>query len=166
MLKYTICFILRDNEILMLNRQSPSWMGMWNGVGGKIEANESAEECIIREIKEETGIITDNVEFKGNVCWEANGKDLGGMYVFIAKFPESYEYPAPRRTDEGILDWKDYSWLMHKENKGVVQNIKYYLPKMLDKQGPFNFMFEYEGMDIADVKEERLTEESLPAGNR
>ncbi|WP_174616038.1 NUDIX hydrolase [Virgibacillus ihumii] len=69
MLQYAICFIKRGNKILMLNRQSPLWMGMWNGVGGKIEENESPAACIIREIKEETAIVTDDVEFKGNVCW-------------------------------------------------------------------------------------------------
>lgn len=32
-LKYTICFIKRGDEILLLNREKSSWMGSWNGVG-------------------------------------------------------------------------------------------------------------------------------------
>ena len=51
-LKYTLCFIRRGDEILMLNREKPSWMGMWNGVGGRMEANETPKECILREVWE------------------------------------------------------------------------------------------------------------------
>lgn len=54
MLKYTICFIKRADNILLLNREKPGWMGSWNGVGGKIETGETPIECILREIYEET----------------------------------------------------------------------------------------------------------------
>lgn len=52
MYKYTLCFIQRADEILLLNRQKSPWMGSWNGVGGKIEPGESLIESIKREIKE------------------------------------------------------------------------------------------------------------------
>ncbi|MDT2194339.1 NUDIX domain-containing protein [Paenibacillus larvae] len=37
MITYNICFIRRGDQILLLNRQKSSWMGAWNGIGGKIE---------------------------------------------------------------------------------------------------------------------------------
>ncbi|MCK5130449.1 MAG: NUDIX domain-containing protein, partial [Clostridiales bacterium] len=46
--KYTICFIKRNDEILLLNRENDSWMGCWNGVGGRLEDGESPTECILR----------------------------------------------------------------------------------------------------------------------
>ena len=51
MLEFTICFIKQGNNILLLNREKPTWMGNWNGVGGKIHARESPKQCILREIK-------------------------------------------------------------------------------------------------------------------
>ncbi len=49
MYKYTICFIKKGKKILLLNRNKKPNMGMWNGVGGKIEDNETPYEGIIRE---------------------------------------------------------------------------------------------------------------------
>lgn len=67
MYKYTICFIRKGNNILLLNRNKKPTMGMWNGVGGKIEDNETPYEGIIREAFEETGIELQNVTYKGNI---------------------------------------------------------------------------------------------------
>jgi len=44
----------------MLNREYAPTQGLWNGVGGKIEGEESPLECVIREVKEETGIEINN----------------------------------------------------------------------------------------------------------
>ena len=64
MYKYTICFIRKGNEILLLNRNKKPNMGMWNGVGGKIEENETPYKGIIRETLEETGIELPSVTYK------------------------------------------------------------------------------------------------------
>ena len=49
----TLCFVKKENKILMINRNKPPFMGMWNALGGHKEENESALECAIREIYEE-----------------------------------------------------------------------------------------------------------------
>ncbi len=123
MLKFTICFIKQGDKILLLNREKPSWMGMWNGVGGKLERNESPRESIIREIKEETGIVLDTVHFKGLITWSVDGNSVGGMYTYMAELPLDYRYETPIKTDEGILDWKDIQWILNPENRGVAYNI-------------------------------------------
>lgn len=147
MLKYTICFIKRGHEILMLNRESAQWMGMWNGVGGKLEMGETPLACILREVKEETGILLTDVEYKGNVTWEVHDSNSDGMYLFIAELPERYEYPTPIKMEEGILDWKSIDWLLHPENMGVA-NLKYFLPLMLNDQGVYDHRFVYEGDEV------------------
>ncbi len=50
MYKHTLCFIKRNEEILMLNREYDPVKGLWNGVGGKIEKGETPLENAIREI--------------------------------------------------------------------------------------------------------------------
>ena len=151
MLKYTICFIQRGQEILMLNRESSSWMGMWNGVGGKLEKNETPMQCILREVKEETGLSLSDVEYKGNVIWGDMESYYGGMYAFIAKLPNTYEYNTPVKMDEGILDWKNIDWLLHPENMGIA-NLKYFLPKMLNDPHIYDHKFIYEGHEVKDFR--------------
>ena len=66
-IKYTLCFIKRDNEFLMLNRIKAPNMGLWNGVGGKLELNEDKFQGIKREITEETGLLINDVNYHGEV---------------------------------------------------------------------------------------------------
>ena len=49
----TLCFVIKDDEILMINRNKPPFMGLWNAVGGHIEDGETPSQSAIREIKEE-----------------------------------------------------------------------------------------------------------------
>jgi 8-oxo-dGTP diphosphatase len=151
MLKYTICFIKRGNEILMLNRESSSWMGMWNGVGGKLKKHETPLQSILREVKEETGISLTDVEYKGNVTWEVNASYSGGMYAYLAELSTTYEYPTPIKMEEGILDWKNIDWLLHPENLGVA-NLKCFLPIMLNDSYTYNHRFIYEGNEVKDFQ--------------
>ena len=59
----TLCYIQRGNQYLMLHRvkkKNDLNEGKWIGVGGKCEENESPEECLLRECREETGLeLTD-----------------------------------------------------------------------------------------------------------
>ncbi|UOQ95280.1 NUDIX domain-containing protein [Halobacillus shinanisalinarum] len=69
MYRQTIAFITKGDSLLMLNRNKASNQGLWNGVGGKMEAGESPNECIVREVKEEAGLPVDQMHFinKGSV---------------------------------------------------------------------------------------------------
>ncbi|EGB1113832.1 8-oxo-dGTP diphosphatase [Listeria monocytogenes] len=127
MYKYTLCFIQRGDEILLLNRQKSPWMGSWNGVGGKIEQGEALLESIKREITEETGISSNDYEIRdiGEMRWFVDGENLGGMHLFLANLPDNYIYATPRATDEGILDFKKRAWILNPENTGVVNNLPY-----------------------------------------
>ena len=55
----TLCYIENDGKYLMLHRvkkQNDINKGKWTGVGGHAEDQESPEECLLREVKEETGL--------------------------------------------------------------------------------------------------------------
>ena len=59
MILSTLCYIEKDNQYLMLHRakkKNDMNKDKWIGIGGKFEQNESPEECVIREVKEEFGI--------------------------------------------------------------------------------------------------------------
>lgn len=129
----------RNDEILMLNREYDPLKGLWNGVGGKIANQETPLACIIREVKEETGIdILDNqVQFKGIIKWEFDDAYFGGMYAYLVNIPKDYSYPTPKKVDEGILDWKNISWLLSEGNYGLDEIIPHILPKILDSSKKF-----------------------------
>lgn len=95
MIEFTICFVKKDDHILLLNRDKPQWMGAWNGVGGKIEQNETPLACAIREIKEETGITVEDITYKGKITWTDGDINYGCMYAFIAELPETFTYVTP-----------------------------------------------------------------------
>ena len=150
MLKFTICFIKQGNKILLLNREKPSWMGVWNAVGGKIEKDENPRESAIREVREETRIGLDDMQFKGIVTWIDEGKFVGGMYVYFFELQLDYNYEVPVKTDEGILDWKKIEWILHPENKGIVNNIPRSIEKIISSTNCFEHRCYYEHGQLID----------------
>ncbi|MDP6585179.1 MAG: NUDIX domain-containing protein, partial [Anaerolineales bacterium] len=54
---HTLCFITSNEKILMLLRYNPPNEGLWNGVGGRIEKDETPLQACLREAHEETGIV-------------------------------------------------------------------------------------------------------------
>jgi 8-oxo-dGTP diphosphatase len=161
MYKYTICFIKQDNKLLLINREYPAWMGSRNGVGGKLEANETPLECIIREVFEETGMKLNEVKYKGTVTWEFDGVFIGGMYAFIAEVPNNLIYETPKKTCEGILDWKNISWVLDPQNTGVAKNLPIFLPKMLNDNCLYEHRCFFKGKVLQGIESIILQEDKI-----
>ncbi|WP_050616737.1 NUDIX hydrolase [Bacillus testis] len=161
MLPYTICFIQSGSKILLLNRNKAPNMGLWNGVGGKIEAGESIEDSIKREILEETGLDLDNVEYRGKVIWRSE-RGESGMYMFVCCLDHPVAEDVAVQTREGILSWKELDWILDKENKGVVSNIPYYLGCALQETGIYEHRFTYKNGMIMEYSKQGLAEEHAP----
>lgn len=102
--KYTVCFVKQNNKILLLNREKAPIMGVWNGVGGKIENDESPEQAAIREVWEETGIQLDSFISQGVITWETPEGIVDGIHVFLGELDRSFTLNTPQKTREGILD--------------------------------------------------------------
>lgn len=158
MYTYTLGFIRRGSEILMVNREKSPWKGAWNGVGGKIDADETARVCMQREIEEETGIVIerDQIRSKGCMTWNVFDAEGEGLYIFLIDLPLDYEYPTPRKVDEGILDWKKIEWINDFENQGVAHNIPYFLPTVLEAEEKYHFHCTFENKVLKSVTKEKL----------
>lgn len=164
-LKHVLVFLKYQDEILLLNRNKPSWMGCWNGVGGKIENGESPVEAAIRETFEETGIKVKIKDEYNKVAWvvKEDKDSLGGMYVFIQEIDEKIKTPA--YSPEGVLDFKKIDWILDERNSGVAKNIKVFLPVYLEciKQDyitiygqEFDDLEIIEKVDLGNINIERL----------
>ena len=86
MFNTTLCYITRGDEVLMLHRvkkQKDINKDKWIGVGGKFEGTESPDECLLREVNEETGLTLTNWKCRGVITFltESVGEF---MYLFTA----------------------------------------------------------------------------------
>ena len=104
----TLCYIERDEKYLMMHRISKEndlSKDKWLGVGGHFEDNESPEECIKREIFEETGydIPMKNIKYRAIVTFISERGDYELMSLFTTKCPGG----EPKECNEGKLEWVD-----------------------------------------------------------
>ena len=83
----TLCYIEKDEKYLMLHRtkkKKDENHDKWIGVGGKFEAGESPDECVIREVKEETGLTLTKYQFRGIVTFCSDEWEDEYMHLFTA----------------------------------------------------------------------------------
>lgn len=153
MYRYTLGFIQRKDEVLLINRHKNPWKGCWNGLGGKVEPDEDIKSSIIREIFEETGINVhpSSVEDKGILTWNSFDAMGNGLHVFIIKVPDEFVYLTPKQTEEGLLDWKTIEWAIDFENYGVAHNIPYFLPTVLFDRDRYHYHCIFEGRQLLSV---------------
>lgn len=100
----TLCYIERDGCYLLLHRvkkENDLNRDKWIGIGGKFEENESPEECLMREAKEETGLTLTNWRYCGIVTFVSDKWEGEYMHLFHATGFEG----ALRDCDEGVLEW-------------------------------------------------------------
>ena len=102
----TLCYLERGSEWLMLHRvkkKNDVNHDKWIGVGGKFEPGESPEECLIREIKEETGLTLTRWRYRGIITFVLDGT-AEYMHLFTA---DRWEGQMIRGQDcaEGVLEW-------------------------------------------------------------
>ena len=83
----TLCYLEQDGQYLMLHRVKKSHdvnHGKWIGVGGKFEFQESPEDCLLREVREETGLTLKSWRYRGIVTFVYNDDEAEYMHLFTA----------------------------------------------------------------------------------
>ena len=104
MINTTLCYITRGDEVLMLHRvkkQNDLNHDKWIGLGGKFEDRESPEDCVIREVLEETGLRLTSWRYRGIVTFVSNLYPTEWMHLFTA---DGFEGEMTE-CDEGELVW-------------------------------------------------------------
>ena len=107
----TLCYITRGDQVLMLHRvkkKNDLNQDKWIGIGGKFEADETPDECLLREAWEETGLSLTRWQCRGVVTFLTNGPwDGEDMYLFTA---DGFEGEL-KDCDEGDLQWVSREFL-------------------------------------------------------
>lgn len=102
----TLCYLERDQQYLMLHRirkhNDPNH-DKWIGVGGGIEQGETPEECLVREVREETGFTLSRYRKRGVIDFVSDAWEDEIMHLYTAD-----QWSGERiECDEGVLEWVD-----------------------------------------------------------
>ena len=103
-LNTTLCYIERNGSYLMLHRikkKNDLNKNKWIGIGGKFEEGESPEECLVREVCEETGLHLTSYRLRGIVTFVCPPYPTEYMYLYTACAEEAPLAPC----EEGELAW-------------------------------------------------------------
>jgi len=99
----TLCYIERGDEVLMLHRVSKKHdinKDKWIGVGGHLLECESPEECLLREVLEETGLTLTSYKLRGVITFIS-----GDTIEYMALFSADSFTGELTACDEGVLEW-------------------------------------------------------------
>jgi 8-oxo-dGTP diphosphatase len=101
----TLCYVRRGGRTLMLHRTKKDrdvHKGKWNGLGGKLESGESPEECVAREVREESGLTIYSPKLRGVMTFP-EFKDREDWLVFL--FTAEQFDGEMTESHEGRLEW-------------------------------------------------------------
>ena len=154
----TLIYVERGDEYLMLHRtkkENDLNRDKWIGIGGKFEENESPEDCMLREAREETGLTLTSWRYRGIVTFLSDRWETEYMHLFTA---DGYSGTL-RQCDEGDLAWIKKSELLKLK---LWEGDKIFL-RLLDSDEPyFSLKLKYEGDTLVLAV---LNGKRLEAGN-
>ena len=104
MINTTLCYIAQGEDYLMLHRvkkENDLNHDKWIGIGGKFEDKESPEDCVLREVLEETGLTLTSYRYRGLVTFVSDRWPTEYMHLFTA---DGFTGTL-KECDEGVLEW-------------------------------------------------------------
>lgn len=142
----TLCYIEQKGCYLMLHRIKKAHdvnRDKWIGVGGKFQDDETPEECLLREVREETGLTLLNYRFRGILTFIADGWESEYIHLFTA---DKFEGTL---TDcsEGHLEWVPKDRI---EQLPIWEGDKIFLRLLLKDSGFFSLKLSYQGDTLTD----------------
>lgn len=149
-MKQTIlCYLERGERYLMLHRvkkENDASHDKWIGVGGKCEPDESPDECMLREVREETGLTVTSWRYRGIVTFISDVWPCEYMHLFSADQWVGDESDC----DEGDLAWIEKSKLF---DLNLWPGDRIFLRLIMDSDQPFfSLKLVYRGDDLVSAK--------------
>jgi 8-oxo-dGTP diphosphatase len=146
MILATLCYVKKDGMTLMIHRvkrDNDIHASKWNGLGGKLESGETPEECVVREVREESGLLIKNPLLKGILTFPGfDGENDWYVFVFTAREFEGELIDS----EEGHLAWVKDADIM---TLPLWEGDRIFLP-WLDGEAFFSGRFVYHGGNLVE----------------
>ena len=140
----TLCYIEKEDSYLMLHRISKKNdvnKEKWIGVGGHFEKDESPEDCLLREVKEETGLALTSYHFRGIVTFILKDKGSELTEYMCLYTADDYEGTLCD-CNEGDLKWVDKNEIF---NLNLWEGDRIFLRLLQENHPFFSLKLVYEG---------------------
>lgn len=139
----TLCYIEKDGSYLMMHRtkkEQDENAGKWIGIGGHMKKNETPEECVRREIIEETGLTVEDLKLRGVLTFilPSWGNELTFLYTASTKEEVS------RECSEGVLKWIPVDEVMELP---LWEGDRTFLPLLKEEKDCFSMKLVYDEED-------------------
>lgn len=145
----TLCYIEKDGAWLLMHRvrkKNDLNHDKWVGPGGHFEGDESPEECLLREVYEETGLKLTNYAYRGVITFISDRWEAEHMHLFTA---DAFEGTLREDSEEGTLEW------VPKEKVRTLPlwegDLLFF--DLLEKAGFFTMKLRYEGEKLIEHEE-------------
>ena len=142
----TLCYIEKDNKYLMLHRvkkENDINRDKWVGIGGHFEADETPEECLLREVREETGLELTDYRLRGIITFISDRWPTEYMFLYTAS-----GYTGEISTcDEGILEWVEKNMVY---SLPIWEGDKIFFKLLEDETDFFTLKLRYEGDKLVE----------------
>lgn len=135
--RYNLAVIRYRGTLLLLNRIKPPFTGLWNGIGGKTEPDETPISGMQRELFEETGLQTNQYTLQnaGWIDWHIDGEPIAPIDIFLVDILPTVQLPLyPIGMREGVLQLFEPEWAQAADNQGIVADLQAILPTVLSGQ--------------------------------
>ena len=143
----TLCYIEREDSYLMMHRvkkEKDINKDKWIGVGGHFEEGESPEECLLREVYEETGLTLTSFRLRGMITFVTDIYPTEYMFLYTA---DGYTGEITE-CDEGNLEWVKKSDVY---NLPIWEGDKVFFRLLEEKAECFSLKLRYEGDQLVET---------------
>lgn len=147
----TLCYIEKDDQYLMMHRVSKKQdanAGKWIGVGGHFHEAESPDECLLREVREETGLLLTSYSLRGIITFVSDEWGYEYMFLYTADgFEKSSEGSDLTACSEGVLSWIPKEKVM---DLNLWEGDKIFLKLLIEGAGFFTLKLVYHGDELIE----------------
>lgn len=144
----TLCYIEKDDKYLMLHRvkkENDLNHDKWVGVGGKFEPDETPEECMLREVREETGLTLTRYRFRAILTFLSDEWETEYIHLYTAS-----EFTGTLlECDEGNLEWIPKSEI---DKLKLWEGDKIFFKLLRETEDFFSLKLRYEGEKLVETK--------------
>ncbi len=135
-----LIYAMRGDEVLLMHRHQEPNLGLWIAPGGKVEMDESPHETARRDMREETGLVVDDLTWKG-FCTEVSPLDDWQWLLFIF-VTNQFHGELTSNHREGNLAW--VSREKYYQDLPIPQADAIFAPRILEDEGMFVAKFSYD----------------------